>query len=181
MTPRLHQAHCGAVGSGWVPCSSVNWTAKLSSAASTPKGRMEWALQCRQATERTHGLVTLGTVEHKAKAAQVSRATPWGLNPESCESRELPLRLPDASRCHLHSKPRADGHRAKKKKKRGGERTGGRDRRPPSLRPQVSRTPLTQVGSPNSLGPGSQQMITISIPSPAPDHKAPTVVRSRRP
>lgn len=39
-------------------------------------------------------LVTLGTVEHKAKAAQVSLATPWRLSRESSESQELPLRLP---------------------------------------------------------------------------------------
>lgn len=41
------------------------------------------------------------------------------------------------------------------RKKHDGKRRSGRDRRLPKLGPRVSRTPLTQVGAPASLGPGS--------------------------
>lgn len=113
----------------------------LSSVAKRPKGLM--------------ALVTLGTVEHKAKAAQVSPATPWRLNPESCECQELPLRLPDASWCHLHSKPRADGLREKKKKNIMGKDGVGATGDTKAGAPRFQSPSLTQVCAPDSLGPGS--------------------------
>lgn len=92
-------------------------------------------------------MVTLETVEQKAKAAQVSLATWWRLNLESCECEEFSLRLPDASWYHLHSKPRAEGQ--------DGKRQSGHERSPPKPGRRVPSTPLTQVGAQASLGLGS--------------------------
>lgn len=85
----------------------------------------------------------------------MSPATLWRLNPESCESEEPSLRLPDASRCHLHPKPRAEGQRARKP---GWEETEG------------AQPETTKAGAPRCQHPSNTSwrpdLLRPGVPSP---------------